>query len=256
MLRKLIASLVIAVLSASNVVAQQSSAPVNPVDIKVKMSNPDKYPKAELAPKKLFVYFDKSDELTAAIRKSLAARGYNIVESEELADVKLKFLGLVRVAGKGLEPVSGNVGEIANLSAMKPGDKAYKEPNIGADHVAISVLTTSLTSALSLTDFANWLGQQTGVAAIFNKIITGDPRGICMHENCNKYQQGASVSIHGDGVFVQAYTLAINETLVMDKVFAKALIEAIDTFPVVKNAPISQSIDRVEIANNQSQQRK
>ena len=77
---------------------------------------------------------------------------------------------------------------------------------------------TTFTGFLSVTDLGVWLSQKMGIAGRFNEMLTGDPRGFCWHESCNKYTSSAVLRVKGDDSYWWLQEAAKDERIVLDLV--------------------------------------
>lgn len=237
-MKRSITALFFALVTAS-ALAQQVAPDDTPL-VRVTMSGQKGVPTNEVIGKRIYVFSDGDTHFADVMRSNLKQRGYAIAENEGDADIKLKAFGMFRIAGKGMSPVNGKLGEISGTQVGAPSTVDYTKSTVKADHVAVSAIATGI-SAVSITDLGIWLSQQTGVSGFFNKMLTGDPRGFCMHENCSKFEQRVVVALVGDGISVQSLAVVHHEKLMMDKVADKAVLEVINSFPesVTKPAQIS-----------------
>jgi len=204
------------------------SEPLPPV--RVSLAGQREIPSETIVGKRIYIYSDKDERFAVVIRKNMRSKGLSVAENEDDADIKLKAVGLFRVSGKGLSPVSGQLGEIVGSSIAEPTSPDYARSSVKPDHVVGTALISGI-SAVSVANLGIWLTQQTGVAGFFNKMITGDPRGICLHENCYKFEQRVVVAMLGDGISVQALAVAHHEKLMMDIIADQAVAEVMRAFP-------------------------
>lgn len=191
-------------------------------------------PQSDLFDKKLFVIVEGSAALADTFRKGLESKGYKITLNEGEADGRIRFGGGYGISGRGLETVTGKLAALEQLQNLAtPANTDYTKNSVGLDHVALSALATGVGSSTSVTDLGIWITQKIGVAGWFNKMVTGDPRGFCMHENCNKFDQRVLITADGDGVEVTASALsyATSEKIVVDRLFGNAVLDILNTFP-------------------------
>ena len=183
--------------------------------------------------KKLFITFDKSEFFTKWMQRKLSERGYAVVPEKAEADIHINFTGMFKLKGKDL---STDVLKFSELDAI-----AYKsegETEVTASLFYAGATTAALgVSVIPITEFGIWLGQVSGVASFFNKMITGDPRGFCMHQNCDKIEQRAIVSAstvesdeRGSSIGMKL-AVSFDEKIVIDQVIERVLAETLEYFP-------------------------
>lgn len=179
-------------------------------------------PTDEIIGQKLFIEFVGSQKMTMMFREQLKAQGYSVVETADEADAKFKFTGYFNIDGAGKEAVKGSLGELMekSVAVQLPTSPDYKHENTNLTQIAVSGVAMG---AISVTDVISWLGQQTGLAGRFNEALTGDPRGFCMHENCNKYRNRVFIIVTGETGRWTVEEVVQNEKIVLDVVIADAL---------------------------------
>ncbi len=188
--------------------------------------------------KKLFITFDKSQAFAKLMQEKLAERGYAVVQEKSGADLTINFSGMFKLNGKN---ISTDALKFAELDSI-----AYKSE--GETKVTASLLHAGATagalglSIIPITELGVWLSQVTGVSGFFNKMITGDPRGFCMHENCEKIEQRAIVTVNttnpdgSNGHIGMKLAVSFDEKIVIDQVIERVLAETLEYFPASTNS--------------------
>ena len=137
--------------------------------------------------KVIYIEFLASPTLTAALRRDLAAAGYQLAASRELASVTYDIDG----AFQALRPATGRTAEVrAGVYAEQPGPVATttgRGPSV--------MLSLNPVAMLLGTVFSN-AGDRTGARDATNAATVGDPDGKCLAK-CDgwNYQQRAVVRI-------------------------------------------------------------
>lgn len=154
--------------------------------------------------KTVYVEFLASPALTASLRLDLAAAGYQIANSRELANVTYDIDG----AFQALRPATGRTAEVrAGVYAEQPGHLATttgRGPSV--------ILNLNPVAMLLGTVFSN-AGDRNGARDATNTATVGDPDGTCLAK-CGGwiYQQRAVVRIvRTEGRYV--ITVAATSTL-------------------------------------------
>ena len=216
-------------------VSAQQAAPAA-VDIKrsINIRTP---PPAELAGKRIYIVFDGSPRMTEIIRAKLKERGLLVTDSEGDAETTFKLTGVFSIEGAGKERVSGPLSELLEktIPVDPSGRPDYQHQNV--DLVQIATVTT-FTGFLSVTDLGVWLSQKMGIAGRFNEMLTGDPRGFCWHESCNKYSSSAVLRVKGDDSYWWLQEAAKDERIVLDLVVEDILANGLK--PLLDLKPESQ----------------
>jgi hypothetical protein len=176
-------------------------------------------PSKEVAQKKISIVFDGSPKMSKVLQEKLKGKGFAVVSDADDADVKFKLSGIYLVTGAGKASMSGPLGDMLE-NAISIGDSMkpdYQHQNVSLIQMAA---TSTFFGSLSPSDLINWLGQKSGISGRINQAITGDPRGFCWNENCNKLTSQIVIRI-GDGQshwWIQGE--AKYENVVLDLVFA------------------------------------
>ena len=191
--------------------------------------------------KKIFIDMPESERLKKMLLGDLKGKGYTIVESREEADIKMKCYAKFGVSGAGKDPVTGNVEELLQAEPMQPPDSPeYTHQSVNLAQIAAPIVAIGV---IPIADIFVWITQKVGIAGTFNKAITGDPRGFCLHADCNKFTQRAVTACAGDVAWILQYQ-AINEKMVIDQVIERALQGMRDQFPgspaTVENTEVSE----------------
>lgn len=153
-------------------------------------------PQAELLSKKIFLTFKDSPKGTELVRAKLAAHGFNMVQDETEAEVKITVSGAFHVIGAGKDPIEGRLAPLLEAS-LEPGageSPDYTHQNINLVQIAASTIPLG---GISVPQLFLWVSQKTGIAGRFNEAITGDPRGWCFAESCSIRRSGAVISVRG-----------------------------------------------------------
>ena len=137
--------------------------------------------------KVIYIEFLASPTLTAALRRDLAAAGYQLAASRELASVTYDIDG----AFQALRPATGRTAEVrAGVYAEQPGPVATttgRGPSV--------MLSLNPVAMLLGTVFSN-AGDRTGARDGTNTATVGDPDGKCLAK-CDGwlYRQRASMKV-------------------------------------------------------------
>lgn len=154
--------------------------------------------------KTVYIEFLASPTLTAALRRDLAAAGFQLAASRELASVTYDIDG----AFQALRPATGRTAEVrAGVYAEQPGPLATttgRGPSV--------TLSLNPVAMLLGTVFSN-AGDRTGARDATNTATVGDPDGSCLAK-CDGwiYQQRAVVRIvrtEGGAEFTVAATSSL-----------------------------------------------
>lgn len=192
---------------------------------------------ADLASKRLYVEFADSPTLTRMFRETLGNRGYVMATSEEKSDAKIRFIGYVAIGLFATTPRKATFGEVIEKAMLQPPGK--DEAEVGNSSLAGVVVmdavakrvAPSLRPNLNATNLGEWIGDVTGMRGAFNKLVAGDPRGFCVHENCSKYQQRIVVGASGEASWL--VTLSVfSEEIVLDRMLEESLSRALE--PLLK----------------------
>lgn len=190
-------------------------------------------PSEDLRGKRLYVEFANSPLLTSFLRRTLIERGYRIVESAEGSEAQLRFQGTVSIGLFATKPATVQLAEIIEKGSLKVPTK--EEATVGntsvLDVVAMNQAArpfgVAFRNSVTLTGVLDWISDATGLRGAFNKALTGDPRGICIHKDCDKYQQTVSIMATGSSAWL-ATALVLNEKVILDKLIERALERALD----------------------------
>lgn len=205
--------------------AEETGKP--PPEIKTSMKI-NREPPEDLASKRLYVEFANSPRLTTMFREKLGSRGFNMVASADDSDVKIRFNGAVAIGLFATKLKSLPLAEAVEKSAIQPAGKGEAEVGnnslvgVVAMDAAAKQLTPSIRGTLTATNLMEWIGDVTGLRSAFNKAITGDPRGFCMSEHCNKYQQNVVVGATGGASWLITLS-TLSEEIVLDRLIDESL---------------------------------
>lgn len=137
--------------------------------------------------KAVYIEFLDSPTLTAALRRELAAAGYQLAASRELASVTYGIDG----AFQALRPATGRTAEVrAGDYAEQPGRLATTTGRGPSVMLSLNPVAMLLGTVLSNA------GDRTGARDEINATTVGDPDGKCLAK-CDgwMYQQRAVVRI-------------------------------------------------------------
>lgn len=147
----------------------------------IKAANPD------LINKRIFIEFPGSPKITEIVRLKLRANGYSIVDNKAESEAAFTLRSNFGLSGAGKEEVRGKTESLIEGPSEEGASRPdYKHQTVDLLQVGVSAARTGITSVFSITDIGMWLSQKTGIAGRFNEALTGDPRGFCYGENCNK----------------------------------------------------------------------
>ena len=154
-------------------------------------------PSKEVGDKKIGVIFDGSPKMSKVLQEKLKGKGLAVVSDINDAEVKFRLSGIYLVIGAGKASMSGSLGEMLENTislgdSMKPD---YRHQNVSLIQVAAA---STFIGSISPSDMISWLVQKSGISGRINEAITGDPRGFCWNENCNKLTSHIVIRI-GDG---------------------------------------------------------
>ena len=180
--------------------------------------------------KPIFIEFAGAEKLAEIAKDGLRARGYTIAANKEEAAIRLKMGGGFKISGNGKEVVQATIPDFMSAAskATPSTSSDYTHQNVAVSHIGVAA---AVTGALSVSMSLTWVTQKLGIAGRFNEMISGDPRGFCLHENCKKYHTGVVIWAEGD-VSVMANSRAWNEAVIVDQMLAQAMQRLIDQFPV------------------------
>lgn len=224
------AILVIASLLTISVQANDATPSDPQQDVKIEITaNKRKTPDETFTNKKLFIKFDKSTRLSTLIANKLKEKGYDIADSEESADETIEIFGKFRVNNSEIDTKVRDFADLDSQVATN-NQKAENAPGTPLSHVAIAAASTGL-SQITVRDFALWISGITGITGFINKTLTGDSRGFCIHENCQKTNQFAMLLIKSKSLLFDVRANIKHEVIIIDQVVDKALATGIDCFP-------------------------
>lgn len=176
-------------------------------------------PSQEIAEKKISIVFEGSPKMSKVLQEKLKEKGFAVTADANDADVKFKLSGIYLVTGAGKASMSGPLGDMLE-NTISIGDSVkpdYQHQNVSLIQMAA---TNTLLGSISPSDLIHWLAQKTGISGRINEAITGDPRGFCWNENCNKLTSHIVIRI-GDGQshwWIQGEAKSVN--VVLDLVFS------------------------------------
>jgi hypothetical protein len=199
-----------------------SSTMINSVEIK-RNAYFNTLPTEELQKKRIFIQFVDSPKATKLLQNILTARGFDVVATPEEATAQITFNGAFSVGKFAMKPTQGKLGEL-----LESGMTVSDTPN--------QTQTGLINAILFPTD---WLSRVTGVHDSFNKMITGDPRGWCLHEDCDKFISEVGIFVTGDSGHWRLNARAKNEKIALDLVVKDAIEAALQ--PLYDVAPLKDS---------------
>lgn len=193
-------------------------------------------PSEDLRGKRLYVEFANSPLLTSFLRRTLIERGYQIVESAEGSEAQLRFQGTVSIGLFATNPTSAPLAEIIEKGSLKVPTK--EDATVGntsivqivAMNQAARPFGVSFRNSVTLTGIFDWIADVTGLRGSFNKALTGDPRGICVNKDCDKYRQTVGVGTTGSATWL-ATSLVLDEKVILDKLIERTLERALEPLP-------------------------
>ncbi|WP_126448103.1 hypothetical protein [Sulfuricystis multivorans] len=193
-------------------------------------------PNAGIAEKRLYVSFKHSPKMTRILQEKMRAMGFTVAEKLEDADAKFNFDGIFLISGAGKEEVRGRLGELLEsaVGVAQPSNPDYHHQNVDLLQIGVSVAATGVASMLSVTDMVRWIGQKTGIAGRFNELLTGDPRGFCYGDQCNKFTSSVILSVNGDSGHWWIMEKAQDSKVVLDMVISDAIENVLKPFYDVK----------------------
>ncbi len=168
---------------------------------------------------KVYIYFDGSQKMTQILYEKLRAKGVNVVLEESQADEKFKLTGIFSITGAGKQSVKGQLSDLFETSVKLDSHQGadYRAQTITLTQLAA---TSAINGSISVSDMVLWLSQKAGIAGRFNEGLTGDPRGFCWHEDCNKVTSTAIISVRGNKSHWWIEESAKSEKIVIDLVIA------------------------------------
>lgn len=209
--------------NAANAEETDKPAPQIKTSIKINREPPE-----DLESKRLYVEFSGSPRLSEMFREKLSSRGFKIATAKDDSDVQIRFNGAVAIGLFATKPKSLPLAEAVEKLAIQPTGKDDAEVGnsslvgVVAMDAAAKQLAPSLRGTLTATNLMEWIGDFTGLRGAFNKAITGDPRGFCMSEHCNKYQQNVVVGATGGASWLITLS-TLNEEIVLDRLIDESL---------------------------------
>ena len=186
-------------------------------------------PPTDFGSKKIHITVSDSEKITRMLVNDIKAKGYTVVDDKSEAEVNMQCFAKFQISGAGKEAVTGYAERLVQVGNEPPTpDKTnynYRTTTLG--QIAAPIVTFGI---IPIPDILVWVTQKLGIAGAFNKALTGDPRGICLNENCNKFTQTVLVTCLGDVSWLHQYH-AHDEKIVIDQVMQKALSGLRDQFP-------------------------
>lgn len=187
----------------------------------------------------LYVEFQSSPKLTTEMRQRFEALGYNMAESAGDADVSIKVVAsfsFERPRAKSQQIDFGKVVEQANTDVVnQKAAEATRAPG-----VELAPLVQGLRGNLSANmvlgvGLADSILSMSGARGWFNKLVSGDERGVCLgtNEMCKdwkKYVQQMRLTAlvapkAGDKSVIRAEATAKDEELLPDPLFRDGMGE-------------------------------
>jgi hypothetical protein len=229
-------------LIVSLLLAEQAVAETAQLDFRRRDTNIQTAPSAEVVKQKIFVEFKGSPKASKMLRDQFRQKGFVIVENDADAEAKFLFSGLFVVAGAGKTSINGSLSELfeKSLGVEASTTPDYQHQSINLGQIAVS---SFVMKAISVTDIFLWFSQVTGVAGRFNEALTGDPRGICMHKDCEKLASSVAIYVGGENGAWRIRSAVQNDKVVLDIVIAEAMERALaPLFDLQKNkAPMADA---------------
>lgn len=195
-------------------------------------------PNKEVADKKISIVFEGSPKMSNLLQEKLKDKGFVVATDPNDADVKFKLSGIYLVTGAGKTSMTGSLGDLleSSISLADSTKPDYQHQNVSLIQMAA---TSPFRGSISPADMINWLAQKSGISGRINQAISGDPRGFCWNENCNKLTSHIVIRI-GDGKshwWIQGE--AKNENVVLDVVFADLIENLLAPIYDLKNETTS-----------------
>jgi hypothetical protein len=175
-----------------------------------------------LGGKRIFIEFEGSQKVSKILQEKLRRRGFAVAETAGDADAHFKVNGAFSLAKRRKTQSSGNLGELLEASIELPQDTSdwHGQP-VGVEDIA---LQKAVLGFISPTDLVTWIGDKVGVNAWFNKMLTGDPDGFCVNDDCCKnIISGVVLHVSGDAGRWWIQESAKNEKIVLNLVIEDAL---------------------------------
>lgn len=169
---------------------------------------------------RIAIEFKDSPKLTRLLQNELAAAGFSVVDTVTAADATLRIYGRYDVRMTGMSDVHGSIGELLEKSAALTTEVPGHHQSV--DPLQIGVVTAG-TKALDLTGIGIWLGQMTSVSGSINKLITGDVRGWCHGDLCDKYQSKVLLGISGSAGVWTVESSMVSSTIALEPLLNDAL---------------------------------
>lgn len=193
----------------------------------------------------IFAEFQGSSTLTQRLRESLQARGFELAPDAGSARALLQFRGDIVLMGgpkfhKGVKAPIGEATEKALKLAKENGqvttaDVVQTTAGVALNAAALNASLNNFTRGLAISSMANALGDATGLRALLNTAIAGDPRGICLSrcEDWNKVNQVVYLWVMLDSQAtgqkeVRVLSKVFSETVAPDQVIAFGVDKAIE----------------------------
>lgn len=192
----------------------------------------------------IYVEFERSPTLSARLADALAAKGFVVVPERSTAAATLVIRGDIALLGgpdfaRGVKAPIGEVAEKSVQLAKKSdvdvsrADLVQGTLGVAINAAGFNVAVTPFWRGLYLGNMVSVLAESSGIKGMFNRAVTGDPRGICLSRcsDWNKVNQTAYVWITfqaGDTKReVRVLTKAFSESIVPEQVVDRALVDAI-----------------------------
>lgn len=209
---------------------QAVAAQENPANTDIKVvKRVMREPPADFRSKKIYLTVSDSEKITRMLIDDIRDKGYTVVDDKLAAEVKMQCFAKFTISGNGKEAVTGYAEQLVLVGNELPipdtTDYTHQSTNLG--QIAAPIVTLGI---IPIPDILVWVTQKLGIAGAFNKALTGDPRGICLNENCNKFAQVVLITCLGDVSWLLQYQ-AHNEKIVIDQVMQNALSGLRDQFP-------------------------
>jgi len=194
----------------------------------------------DIVGKKIFIEFMDSPKGSKLLQSKLAGMGYDVVPTKAEADVRFEAKAFFNIAGAGKEKLEGKIADLfeATLDTSAVDSPDYRHQNISLTQIAA---TSAYLGGISISQVGIWISQQLGIAGRFNKMITGDPRGWCYGEICDKRSTVVIFAIRGaeDQGRWWGHVKATDTRMLLDFVAAEAIQEGLKPFADLKAASLA-----------------
>lgn len=200
------------------------------------------------------VLFVGSPILTTRMERDLAQNGFTVTNGQDAA-ATVTVDGSLRLSGgpKFTRPAIMPLGQVLESELDAVINRTVEERTITRGEafqlvtdaalvkVALDMPMGNFMTGLQLGRLGDSLGKVTGLKAMFNKAVSGDPRGVCF-SNCDKWnevEQTVTLTVEyaptgAAAQKVRVLAKAQSETLAPDQVISAALQKAVEAISFTK----------------------